>query len=346
MTYSIALAALAVAVLAGHKLYCRMTPSTYVMMTGALAAAGCVIAALSPSKALVWLGFGLVFGGANGLGYGYALQFSGQALPERKGFAMGIVTAAYAFGAVVFPVPLRVAVQTGGWAGALLFLAVCLLLFSALSAWTLSRSQGIFPPDTGHAVRFTRAMGQKVVWLWFCYCGAVTAGLMVMGHATGLAEARSSSAFWIIAAPIVIASANMGGSLLGGVLTDRMGGRSVLAFFAMVSGVSVLTMAATANLTAALIGLAMVGFAYGGTVAGYPAYISHCFGAAAGTVAYGRVFTAWAVAGLLGPYLAGLLFDRYQNYQMALILAAIAAAISLLLLMTKARDLSVGASRS
>ncbi len=337
MTYSIALIALAAAVLTGYKLYTRIAPPAYVVMTGTLAAAGCVLAALSPSTALVWLGFGLIFGAANGLGYGYALQFSGRAVPERKGFAMGIITAAYALGAVIFPVPLRIAIETGGWVTALLFLAVCLLLFSVLSALTLSRAGITYGANAEPPGRIARGTGKQIAWLWLSYCGAVTAGLMAIGQATGLAASVGSGTFWIVAAPIAVASANMIGSLLAGILVDRMGGRSVLSFLALISAVALLTMAIASHLTTTMIGLAIIGFAYGGTIVAYPAYISERYGAITGTVVYARVFTAWAAAGLLGPAGAGLLFDRYGNYWLALMLAAVAAAGSLVLLKVKIR---------
>lgn len=64
-----------------------------------------------------------------------------------------------------------------------------------------------------------------------------------------------------------------------------------------------------------------------------------------GTSVYGRVFTAWAAAGLLGPSAAGMLFDRYQNYQFALVLAALAATISLALILTNAYGESEAAYR-
>ena len=143
----------------------------------------------------------------------------------------------------------------------------------------------------------------------------------------------------------MIASANMAGSLLGGVLTDRMGGRSVLSWLALLSAVALLTMAVSHQLTSTLIGLAIIGLSYGGTIAAYPAYISHQFGASRGTIVYGRVFTAWAAAGLLGPSVAGMLFDRYQNYQIALVLAALAATISLALILTNAYGGSEAAYR-
>ncbi|WP_166417767.1 MFS transporter [Cochlodiniinecator piscidefendens] len=340
VTYSIALASLAAAVLMGHTLYARFTPAVYVTMVGMLAAAGCALAAFSSSMVFIWLGFGLIFGTANGLGYGYALQFSGRILPENRGFAMGLITAIYALGAVMFPIPLRIAANFGGWVAALLFLAICLLLISALSAISLKHSRMHYVADAQVETTTTKGLRPEITWLWFSYCGAVTAGLMIIGHATGIIEARGSNPLWITAAPIIIALANMVGSLLGGVLTDKRGGRSVLLCLSILSTAALLFMAFSSNWITTLIGLAIVGFAYGGTIAAYPAYISHRFGTMTGTVIYGRVFTAWAAAGLLGPSAAGVFFDQFNNYQAALILAALAAAVSLILLVTKIKSVS------
>jgi OFA family oxalate/formate antiporter-like MFS transporter len=45
---------------------------------------------------------------------------------------------------------------------------------------------------------------------------------------------------------------------------------------------------------------------------------------------YGMLFTAWGVAGIIGPRIAGVLFDKYKNYQMAFYTAAVLAAVALL----------------
>lgn len=43
---------------------------------------------------------------------------------------------------------------------------------------------------------------------------------------------------------------------------------------------------------------------------------------------YGRIFTAWGVAGLLAPWMAGLLFDSTGAYLAALLCAAAVAIVS------------------
>ena len=45
---------------------------------------------------------------------------------------------------------------------------------------------------------------------------------------------------------------------------------------------------------------------------------------------YGMLFTAWGVAGIIGPRIAGMLFDKYKNYQMAFYSAAVLAAVALI----------------
>jgi len=46
---------------------------------------------------------------------------------------------------------------------------------------------------------------------------------------------------------------------------------------------------------------------------------------------YGRIFTAWGLAGLAAPYLAGVFYDRYGDYTFALIVAAVLSVTSALL---------------
>jgi MFS family permease len=43
---------------------------------------------------------------------------------------------------------------------------------------------------------------------------------------------------------------------------------------------------------------------------------------------YGLLFTAWGVAGIVGPRIGGVLYDKYQNYQAAFYTAAVLAAIA------------------
>jgi OFA family oxalate/formate antiporter-like MFS transporter len=45
---------------------------------------------------------------------------------------------------------------------------------------------------------------------------------------------------------------------------------------------------------------------------------------------YGLLFTAWGVAGIIGPRIGGTLFDKFHNYQAAFYAASALAAVALI----------------
>ncbi|MEM7320135.1 MAG: hypothetical protein AAF408_14065, partial [Pseudomonadota bacterium] len=123
LTYSLALLSLTFAVLMGPRYYSRWTASQFMAVVCILAAGGALLAGFASSLPLVWLGYSLVFGLANGLGYGFGLQIAAQESPGREGLAMGVVTAAYALGAVISPILFDMAVAVDGFRAAMISLA-------------------------------------------------------------------------------------------------------------------------------------------------------------------------------------------------------------------------------
>jgi OFA family oxalate/formate antiporter-like MFS transporter len=283
---------------------------------------------LGESVAVVWIGYGLFFGGANGLGYGHALQLSALAMPRRKGLAMGAVNAAYALGAVVFPIPLAAALDEGGWTAALLVLSFAIIVFAAGGSILLARSRMFYARSAGRSASSGDVDRKVIVSFWLAYGCAVMAGLMVMGQATGIAWAADASERLIVASPAVVAASNMFGCILCGVMLDKAQDRVLLASLAILTSTALIAMAFLPQSVVTIAGLAAVGFAYGGVISVFPASISRSFGVSAGARIYGRAFTGWAAAGLLGPGLAGWLYDLHGNYRMALVVAAAIAVLS------------------
>ena len=99
--YSLALVALTLAVLTGHPLFRRLPGPLVALGAAGGAAAGLLLASSAASIAVLIVGYGLVFGASNGLGYAFSLQQGAEANPDRRGFGIGLVTAAYALGAAL-----------------------------------------------------------------------------------------------------------------------------------------------------------------------------------------------------------------------------------------------------
>lgn len=340
LTYSLALACLTVGVLVGHRVYARLPAALLAVVICLLAAAGCLVAAWANALAVFWLGYGVVFGGANGLGYGFALQSAGQMNPKRTGLAMGLVTASYAVGAVIAPALFDALLRAGGLAGAMLGLAAALVAIGPVVAGLLHRAKAELrvdrptdrpadrPADLN--ARAPAPQAGLTLRLWLGYGTAVAAGLMAIGHATGIARAGGLGDALVLAAPMVIAAFNVAGSFFGGWLADRISLKPALTAFPACSAVSLLMLARFDGGIAVLFALAVVGFAYGGTIAVYPAAVAYLFGDALGVRVYGRIFTAWGAAGMLAPWFAGVLFDRFADYHIALATAGGLGLVSVL----------------
>lgn len=325
LTYSFALVALTTAVLAGPRIYLRYRASTLMVAAAGLAAAGAAVAAAAPSIGFIWLGYSVLFGAANGLGYGYGLQLAAHANPGREGLAMGAVTASYAVGATVAPLAFVAALEAGGFATAMAGLGVCLLA-AGLGAFWLLHGTGLALPartdtdtdtDTASATATASvpSTGANTVGIWAAYGSGVFAGLMIIGHAAEIARTGGHDALlWL--APVVIALFNMAGSLGAGSLVDHLPARSLLIAIplAAAGALAALSLGGSWVLPA----LAAVGLCYGALIAVYPAVLAKRFGMVEGPRVYGRVFTAWGVAGLAGPWLAGALFDGTGSYAPAL----------------------------
>lgn len=326
MTYSLALVSLTIAVLVGHRVFSAIPSGLFAAVVCLVAAAGATLAAYANTMLGVWLGYGLVFGAANGFGYAFGLQISAQVNPGREGATMGIITASYALGAFVSPPLLSWVVSIGGFQWAMLGLAACLVLIAPI-CFSLFRKSG-FQFQTGEkSTNSGPVSARSLVWLWLGYGAGVAAGLMAIGHATGIAKSAGLlQSLWI--APMMIAIFNMVGSFVGGWLADRVRHVLLLACLSIMSSLTLVFLALNDSAVATLLGLGIVGLTYGALIAAYPASISKMFGVLQGTRIYGRVFTAWGAAGLFAPWFAGFLFDLSGDYSVALGTAALLGFIS------------------
>ncbi len=61
-----------------------------------------------------------------------------------------------------------------------------------------------------------------------------------------------------------------------------------------------------------------------------PSTVSDFWGTKYAGSNYGAIFTAWGFAGILGPTIGGVLFDKYRNYGVAFYTATALAVVALI----------------
>lgn len=329
--YSVALASLTLAVLVSHRLS-RLVPGPLVVLIASGGAAiGLLLAASANSLAGVVLGYGIVFGAFNGLGYAFSLQRASESNPDRRGFALGLVTAAYALGGASTALVLDKHVAASGATSALRWLALAIAVTGIVTSALLANNDS---PARGSSARLSSANLRTLAPLWMAYLLAVLAGLMALGHAAAIVDdAGGPGGAAVVAAGLASAS----GGLWIALVADRTATDRLLRLLPLGSAIVLVVAAMASHGVVLMVAVAGIAFTYGALIAIYPLAVAQRFGQDGYSQAYGRVFTAWGTAGLVGPVGAGHLFEVTGSYRIPMFLAAAAAIGSAVV----ARQLSV-----
>lgn len=317
--YSVALASLTVVVLVSHLLF-RLVPGPLVVLIASGGAAiGLLLAASANSLAGVVLGYGVVFGAFNGLGYAFSLQRASESNPDRRGFALGLVTAAYALGGASTALVLDKQVAASGATSGLRWLAVAIAVTGIVTSVLLTNNDS---PARRSPARLSSANLRILAPLWTAYLLAVLAGLMALGHAAAIVDdAGGPGGAAVVAAGLASAS----GGLWVALVADRTATDRLLRLLPLGSAVVLVIAAVVSHGVVLMVAVAGIAFTYGALIAIYPLAVAQRFGQDGYSRAYGRVFTAWGTAGLVGPVGAGHLFEVTGSYRIPMLMAAVAA---------------------
>ena len=126
-------------------------------------------------------------------------------------------------------------------------------------------------------------------------------------------------------------SANASGRILSGWMSDAVGRLNVLRMMIAISIVAMpMLYHVGGNVGALYAAVFVVYWCYGTQLSVNAATAADFWGTKNAGMNYGMLFTAWGVAGYFGAKIGGILFDKYQNYQMAFYTAAVLAAVALL----------------
>ncbi len=335
LIFSLALLCFTVTMLLGPRLYGRAGAPALAVIAGLLASAGLALAALSANAWMLAIGYGVLFGVANGVAYGTSIKVAQETFPRRTGLATGCVVASYPLGAAAFAPALAASTEHLGIGRTLLIAAAVLAGSGLLAAWAFAQAGPVSLPDPEPADVAAELKGGFAL-LWLGFFGGSVAGVMVLSHAAGIAISFGAAAPAGIA---VTASAlgNGAGRLLGGAFCDRVQPRPMLVAAQSGCALGLVSVLVAPGVGMSMVMLALVGFCYGCLPSIYPVLVARQYGAVRAPEIYGRLFTAWGAAGVAAPLLAGILFDWRQDYNGALVVAAVAAAVSALASLPGAR---------
>ncbi len=319
LVYSTALINVTLAVYVGHILYRKFSPKVLIFFIAILPIIGLFI---SNSESWIgWIiGYGIFFGFSSGLGYGLSLYIVSSVTENKKlGFALGLVTASYAFGAVIFSMLYPFLFDHFGFENGYIFgllilssiVVIGLILFSISRVKIEQKSIANQQKDLNET---------NILKLWLGYFLGVFAGLMLIGHAVPMINSFGGSASTSITAITLMTLGSGIAGIYAGWLVDRFGCKRPLLAILMINTGAILALSIMTNINLLIILLVLIASLYGAVIAIYPTLVSHIVGSNLSAMVYGRVFTAWGSAGLISPSFAGWLFEKNNNYDASIIL--------------------------
>ncbi|WP_030483871.1 L-lactate MFS transporter [Nocardioides aequoreus] len=287
---------------------------------------------------LLYLGYGVI--GGIGLGIGYISPVSTliKWFPDRPGLATGMAIMGFGGGALIAS-PLSTALLTlyGGsadsagasaLASTFLTLGAVYLVFMLIGASLVRVAPGHEddekaehqPGRNGALVRANEAVKTRQFWaLWVILFCNVAAGIGILEQAAPMiqdffrGEGGESSVSAAEAAGFVgmLSLANMAGRFVWSSLSDKVGRKPTYMMYLGVGGVLYALMATLGQTSVGLfVVLALVILSYyGGGFATIPAYLKDMFGTLEVGAIHGRLLTAWAAAGVMGPLIVNGFLD-------------------------------------
>ncbi|MDH3639164.1 MAG: OFA family MFS transporter [Gammaproteobacteria bacterium] len=341
--FSAGLATFALVMVLAGKLLARFGPRPVAIAGGVLLGAGYVLGGLFGHGFWVQLlTVGIVGGAGIGLAYVVPISVGVKWFPDRKGLITGLAVAGFGFGATIW---VKLA---GSWFGGLLnvgqvfglpgvqsVFVIYGLVFAAMvlagSTVMVDPPEGYRPagwtpppaPDsgTGHHDYDVREMlrSPQFYALWFVFICTALAGLMVI-YSIKLFGIDALSYNGVANAGAVTGTAmawyaifNGVGRIAWGSVSDRIGRRQAIALMALSQGLVMLALYHGFIYLGAVAGFmlaaSLIGFNFGGNFALFPAITADYFGNKNVGSNYGWLFTAYGIAGIAGPQLAGYFKD-------------------------------------
>ncbi|HSP16675.1 MAG TPA: OFA family MFS transporter [Thermoanaerobaculia bacterium] len=306
---------------------------------------GFLLCARTTSLGYLIFCFGILVGIGNGFGYATPIPVMAKWFPDKRGLAVGLAVAGYGGGSAIFgPLANLWLIPHYGWRITFAVLGGVFFVMTLVGSFLLQnppagyRPAGWTPAPASKAAATTYEFtpGETLrtptfYFMWIAYALGTFGGFMVISQLVPFAKSMQIPAGALTAITLVIgASGNAAGRILSGWMSDAMGRLNVLRLMIAISAVSMPLLYITgANVTMLYVMVFVVYWCYGTQLSVNGSATSDFWGTKNAGINYGMLFTAWGVTGYFAAKVAGLLFERYKNYQAAFYTAGALALIAL-----------------
>jgi MFS family permease len=256
----------------------------------------------------------------------------------RRGTALAVVMSGGAVGAIVLPPAAAALIQELGWRRACLILGSMVLVIGIPIVARFIRERplerGVHSVLDGVTVR--EGVTSRVFWILVIVLFAQSiAQNGALTHMAALLTDRGVAAGGAALALSAMGAASLLGRLTTGWLLDRFFAPRVGFCLLSVAALGTYLLAGASSLMPGVLAAVLIGFGMGAEADVTPYILSRYLGLRSFAMLYGLTWTAYAIAGAVGPILMGRAFDATGSYSVLLTELAIGTFLiaSLMLLM-------------
>ena len=347
MVFTYAVVVFAIAFIIAGRLQDKKGPFWISIIGGLLVSIGFFLSAYTTSLNYLYICFGVLGGIGNGFGYATPIPVMAKWFPDKRGLAVGLAVAGYGGGSAIFgPLAGNYLIPHYGWRPTFQILGVIFVVMTMIGAFLLKN-----PPAGYKVVGWTPAPAAKAAgttyeftpgealrtpafyFMWVAYALGTSAGLMVISQLVPFARSKGVPLALATTGIFIGAAGNAAGRILSGWMSDTLGRLNVLRLMIAISAVAMLILPHTGGIAAVPVYLYMVIFVvywcYGTQLSVNASTTSDFWGTKNAGINYGLLFTAWGVAGIIGPRIGGKLFDLHHDYKLAFYWASALAVVAL-----------------
>ncbi len=303
---------------------------------------GCAFASLSLMTPHLWHLYAVFF--VLGIvGNGTAQLASSRAVTtwfqERRGVALAVLMTGGSAGVALWPPFTQALIDHFGWRSAAAILGGIVLAVGWPLGLHVREREGSFrsheaePAASGATVK--EGLRSRVFWVVvavlffgsFSQNGAIT-------HLSAMLTDRGVDAGQAALAVSAMGVTAMFGRLVTGWLLDRFFAPRIAMILLLVAALGALVLSFANTALLGMLGASLIGVGMGGEADVTPWLLAKYFGLRSFSTLYALTWTAYAIAGAIGPVIMGKAFDMTGSYQTLLMeMAALSAVSSALMLL-------------
>ena len=281
-----------------------------------LIALGLLATSWASSLWMVYISYGLLVGLGIAFVYTPSIASVQPWFTLRRGLAGGIASSGIGAGTLLVPVLVAMAMGEMPWRQAMRVLALVVLVLGLMASAMLRRA-----PDAGQSGGTASGLSLRETlrtstFRWFYLAVVLASPVMFIPFAHLSASARDLGLHETLAVGLVglIGIGSLVGRFSIGLLADRLGRAQTLVLMQLSMALSYLLWATAGGHTLLALFALWFGLSYGSIVSLLPAICMDYFGGKAVASVVGALYSGAAVGNLLGPVLAGAVFDQSGHY--------------------------------